>query len=111
MSDKQPDNGTASEVTDSLGRALGIRTMGPAGMLDLIEAAGDQSGNASWVRSAMIITSVVAIDGIPVPVAITKDQVKRNAIMIGNEGFAAVAKMLFPSEMGAEDGQVVAAKN
>jgi hypothetical protein len=108
---KQPDNGTESFVTDSLGRTLGLKTMGPAGMLDLIEAAGDQSGNPSWVRSAMIIAAVASIDAVPIPVAVTKDQVKANARRLGNEGFAAVAKVLFGEDDAGEAGQVAAAKN
>lgn len=104
MSDAvKPDNGQDGTVTDSLGRVLSIKTTGPAGMLDLIEIGGDAGSNNAWMRTAMVIAAVRAIDGVAVPAATTKAHIRRNAARIGNEGFAAVAKFLYGDPNALDD--------
>lgn len=95
----EPSNGEIINVADSLGRKIVLKTMGPADMLDLVEAAGANSGNQGWVNLAMVVCSVQSIDGVPVPRAVTKDQVKRVARLLGNEGMVACSNELFGSKL------------
>lgn len=109
----KPSNGEVIEITDSLDRKIKLKTLGPADMLNLLEAAGTNSGNAAWVRMAMIVASVREIDGVPVPVANTKDKVLRGATVLGNEGLVAATRALFGVDEAApeaetEDGEAPA---
>lgn len=104
-------------ITDAKGREIAVTVLGPADMLQLLEAAGDASSNAGYVRYASVIYSVSAIDGIPVPKPSMKKHILDNAARLGNEGFAAVATHLFGDAEPADGGdaaltdQVNAAKN
>ena len=98
-----------SEVTDSTGRKLVVKEMDPADQLDLFEAAGKNSSNSSWVGMALLVCSVSMIDGVPVPMPSTPDQVKTLARKLGKHGIEAVADALQPTTT-AED-VIEAAKN
>ncbi len=102
-------------IADADGRALRVRVLDPADTLDLMEAAGDAAGNASWMRYAMLACSVSEINGVPVAVPTTKGMVRDVARKLGNAGIVALAAALFPSEdaeaAAAADEQVAVAKN
>jgi hypothetical protein len=101
-----------AEVTDSTGRKFITRELDPADMLDLFEAAGDASGNQAWIRMAMIVHSVMEIDGVPLPIAVTKDDIRANARRIKNEGLVALSKHMFGDNAKKADGDAVkTAKN
>lgn len=78
-------------------RKFTLRVLDPADTLDLLEAAGDASSNAGWVRYAMAVCSVAEIDGVPVPMPANKDAIRAQGRRLGNVGFAAIAKVLFGS--------------
>lgn len=105
MSDTKPaEKPDLLDVVDGKGRKISLKVMGPADMLNLLEAAGANSSNAAWMRMAMTIASVRAIDGIPVPAAYKKKDVLDAANKLGNEGLAAAAKALFGDPAAETDG-------
>lgn len=96
------------EVVDADGRKIKLRVMDPADMLDLSEAAGELSTNAGWMQRAMVAASLVEIDGVPVPMPSTKEEVRALSRKIGNVGFVAAARVLF-GETGGRRGKARAA--
>jgi len=100
-------------VTDANGRVYAIRELDPADMLDLFEAAGDASDNQRWVQFALIVTSVTAIDNVPLPLATTKNDIRANAKLIGNAGIVAVSKAVMGevAPAGKAEHSVDLAKN
>jgi hypothetical protein len=98
-------------VTDSRGRKIAYRELAPADMMDLMEAADDVSGNAGWMAFALGVASVTSIDGVPVPVAENKADVKRNANTLGNDGIVAVQNAIFGSPKKATKKAAGTAKN
>lgn len=79
-------------ATDTRGRVFQMKTLDPADMLNTIEIAGGAAAeNQTWLRMAMLLATVSTIDGIPVPVAGTKNQILNNARMIGNDGLICIA--------------------
>jgi hypothetical protein len=90
-------------VTDSLGRVLTIRQIGPVQQLDLFEAAGDQSNNSPWIGMAILAASVSEIDGVPRPFPMRKQDVRAALTVLGSEGVAAVAKALRPEDADTLD--------
>lgn len=95
----------AETLTDSLGRVITLRQLTPGDTLDLIEAGGNASENSLWMRYAMTVATVAAIDGMPIPLPITKAQVRALACRIGNEGMTALTTQRQSSNAGktAED--------
>jgi len=91
-----------TDVVDSKGRKIVINPLDPADMLDLLEAAGDASANAGYMRYAMVICSVSEIDGVPVPRPSKKADIKALARRLDNDGFAAVTRSLFGAEASAD---------
>ena len=98
-----------------MGSEMCIRDrINPGDMLDLIEAAGSAAGSAAWMRYALLICSVEAIDGKPVMMPHTKDGVRELGRKIGNAGIAALSSFHYPAEAdhSAEDeAEQVRAKN
>jgi hypothetical protein len=77
------------------GHRYSLRKMDPADMLDLIEAAGENANNRAWLHFAMIVCSVQAIDGIPVPFPRDAAGIKDLARRLGTDGVEALrAKLL-----------------
>lgn len=97
-------------VVDAKGRKISYKELDPADILDLLEAAGQQSTNQGWMRMAMIVASVSAIDDTPVPAARTKEQVRAIARQLGNDGLVALNGAMF-GEDAAPDEAVETAKN
>lgn len=85
----------SEKVTDSRGRVFDTKELDPGDLLDLLEAAGSASGNSSWLRLAMVVCSVTAIDGVPVPFATQKVDITKLAKQIGNDGLVALNKSMF----------------
>lgn len=81
-------------LTDARGRVLTVHEMDPADELDLFEACGDNSMNRAWLGQAMMICSVVAIDGTPIPFPNTKEKVKALARQLGRDGMKAITDNL-----------------
>ena len=87
------------EITTASGKKLELRELDPGNMLDLIEVAGTAMQSASagaWMGYAQMICSVDAIDGVPVEMPETKEQVKQLARRIGNDGIIALQAVFYP---------------
>ncbi len=94
---------------DSLGRTFGLKTLGPAAMLNVIEMAGGKaSENTIWLKMAMMLSGVVSIDGVPVPEPKTKEAFLKFADKVGNEGLIAISDAS-TGTVGGEDQATVAA--
>jgi len=87
-----------SDIEVGDGRRFSLRESGPADMLDLIEAAGSAASSTAWMRYALMICSVSAIDGKPVLMPLTKNAVRDLAKRIGNAGMDALARIHYPDE-------------
>ena len=90
------------EIDDGDGRLFTLREANPADMLDLIEAAGSAASSGAWMRYALMICSVSAIDGKPVLMPLTKNAVRDLARRIGNGGMEALARAHYPEQL--DDG-------
>lgn len=84
------------DITD--GRVFGLRDIGPGDMLDLIEAAGSAASSDTWMRYAVMICSVQAIDGKPIMMPSTKNAIRELGRKIGNVGMEALAAVLYPEQ-------------
>ena len=83
-------------ITDADGRKLELREMTLADQLDLLDAAGDSSGNSGYVRMVTLLFMVAKIDGAPVPPPANKKQIRLHATRLGNAGLVALYAHLFP---------------
>ncbi len=85
------------EVTDSLGRRLSLRRLTLLERLRLFEAAGAElARNDRWLGLAALAASVAAIDGVPVPLPVSKAAVEAAVQRLDEPGIAAVAAALAP---------------
>lgn len=103
-----------SEIDSGDGRKFSLREADPGDMLDLIEAAGSAASSGAWMRYALMVCSVSAIDGKPVLMPHTKDAVRDLARRIGNEGMVAISAALYPdadADAPAENSELETAKN
>jgi len=85
------------------GRVFTLRESDPADVLDLIEAAGNAASSSAWMRYALMICSVSAIDEKPVMMPLSKAALRDLAKRIGNAGMDALAQVHYPEE-GQGDG-------
>lgn len=90
------------EIDSGDARRFSLRETNPADMLDLIEAAGNAAASGAWMRYALMICSVSAIDAKPVLMPLTKGALRELAKRIGNTGMEALARVHYPEEV--EDG-------
>jgi len=99
-------------VSLSDGRCLALKEIDPADMLDLIEAAGSAVNGpaaATWLGYAEMICSVTAIDGVPVQIPGTKEEIRELARRLGKTGVAALHPFF---QQGQDEEEMVAtAKN
>ena len=87
------------------GRRFTLREANPGDMLDLIEAAGSAASSSAWMRYALMICSVSAIDGRPIMMPTTKQGVRELGCKIGNVGMEALARHHYPEDThGREAG-------
>ena len=87
------------EVDSGDGRIFSLAASTPADMLDLLEAAGPAAGSEAWMRYALMICSVTAIDGKPVLMPRSKDAVRELGRKIGNAGMDALALAHYPDSI------------
>ncbi len=103
-----------AEIDSGDGRRFALREANPGDMLDLIEAAGTAASSSAWMRYALMICSVNAIDGKPVMMPVTKEGVRELGRRIGNVGMEALARVHYPDEAdtaGQGDRELDTAKN
>ena len=103
-----------SEIESGDGRRFALQASTPADMLDLLEAAGSAASSEAWMRYALMICSVSAIDGKPVLMPRTKDAVRELGRRIGNVGMDGLSRAHYPDEVlqAAENaGEIDTAKN
>lgn len=82
-------------VTDPGGRSLELRRMTALDRLRLFKAVGPiLAQNSPYLGMAMLASSVVSIDGIPVVAPATEPQVEALVAKLGEEGIATVASAL-----------------
>ncbi len=100
-----------SAITDAAGRVLQADDLDPAEMLDLIEAAGDKAGNATWLQFALLACAVRAIDDVPVPFPRDPAAIKALARRLGNDALDRVRAALFGDAAETQVAEIIAAKN
>ena len=103
-----------AEIDSGDGRRFALREANPGDMLDLIEAAGAAASSGAWMRYALMICSVNAIDGKPVMMPVTKEGIRELGRRIGNVGMEALARVHCPEEaetVGHQDREIDIAKN
>jgi hypothetical protein len=90
-------------VRDALGRRLALRRLGALDKLRLFEAAGPVlSGNDRWLGMAVLACSVTAIDDVPWPMPASKQGVEAMVQRLGDDGIAAVSRVLASGDEDAE---------
>lgn len=83
------------DVIDGDGRKLTVRRLGALDRLRLFKAAGPLlAQNPPWLGMALIASSVMAIDDVPVPAPATETQIEAMVARLGDEGVSAVAQVL-----------------
>ncbi len=91
-------------VTDHANRVLVVRRLNALDKLRLLKAAGPVlSENQAWLGVAMLAASVVEIDGVPVPLPTTEQQIEGLVGRLGDDGLDAVAALLAGSENSGAD--------
>ncbi|MEJ0016752.1 MAG: hypothetical protein WDN25_09310 [Acetobacteraceae bacterium] len=99
-------------LADADGRQLTIRRMTALDRLRLFKAAGPLlSQNQPWLGMAVIASSVVAIDDVPMPQPITEAQIEAMVTRLGDAGIAAIARALQPAPEPSAAETVDAAGN
>ncbi len=82
-------------VIDTEGRRLTIRRLTALDRLRLFKAAGPSlAQNAPWLGMALVASSVIAIDDVPIPPPSNEAQIEAMIGRLGDEGVAAVAQAL-----------------
>jgi len=88
---------TTTSVVDAEGKRLQLRRLTALDRLRLFKAAGPVlAQNQPWLGMAVLASSVVAIDDVPVPPPTTETQVEAIVARLGDAGIAAVAEALDP---------------
>ncbi len=90
-------------AVDKDGRSLGVRKLNALDKLRLLKAAGSElSENQAWLGVAMLAASVIEIDGIPVPMPVTEQQIEILVGRLGDRGLDAVAETLAEADRDAD---------
>jgi hypothetical protein len=86
-------------VTTADGARLTLRRLNALEKLRLFKAAGPiLAQNEPWLGMALLASSVVAIDDVPVPSPVTEQQIEAMVARLGDTGIAAVAAGLRPDD-------------
>jgi hypothetical protein len=86
---------TVETITDAEGRRLAIRRLTALDRLRLFKAAGPLlAQNQPWLGMAVLASSVVAIDEVPVPPPVNELQIEAMIGRLGDVGTAAIAQAL-----------------
>jgi hypothetical protein len=98
-------------ATTANGTRLTLRRLNALDKLRLFKAAGPVlAQNDPWLGMALLASSVVAIDDVPVPVPATEYQIEAMVARLGDAGIAAVALALrpdvaaYPADLAASAG-------
>lgn len=99
-------------ITTLSGKKLEYRDNVPSDVLSLLELA-DFDPTPSWIKYALMIYSVEAIDGIPVDQPQTKEQIKQIGDALGVDGISALfdAMKPVPNPSANGDPETTKAKN
>lgn len=82
-------------IVDGDGRRLAVRRLTALDRLRLFKAAGPTlAQNQPWLGMALIASSVVAIDDVPVPPPVNELQIEAMIGRLGDSGVGAVAQIL-----------------
>jgi hypothetical protein len=82
-------------VTDAEGRRLTLRRLTALDRLRLFKAAGPLlAQNQPWLGMAVLASSVVAIDEVPMPTPVNELQIEAMIGRLGDAGTAAIAQAL-----------------
>lgn len=101
----------APSVVDGLGRRLSLRRLTALDKLRLFKAAGPELAlNQPWLAMAILASSVVAIDEIPIPSPSKETQIEALVGRLGDIGIEAIAEALEPYDAD-EPRQVTTAGN
>jgi hypothetical protein len=104
---------SASEqvATTADGTRLTLRRLNALDKLRLFKAAGPiLAQNEPWLGMALLASSVIAIDDVPVPLPATEHQIEAMVARLGDAGIATVAAALRPESV-AQSGLVASAGN
>ncbi|GBQ15353.1 hypothetical protein CFR78_10390 [Komagataeibacter rhaeticus] len=102
---------TEQTVKTGDGRTLTWRERGPGDVLALLEF-GPASPTTAWMEYALMVSSVEAIDGVPVIRPASRLQLEQLANQIGNAGITALSDAMFGAEAaGGAQAEELAAKN
>jgi hypothetical protein len=107
-------NGTEREgMTFTFGtpkRSITVADLTLGDQFDLVETAGDQAGNSTWMMMAGLAWSTTEIDGVPWPASRTRAAIKAALDRIKPDGLSAYFKALRDVTPPVET-TVAAAKN
>jgi uncharacterized protein YidB (DUF937 family) len=81
----------STTVTDARGRTLEVRRLGRRETMRLMRMWGTASNVETWLGNGLVAASVKAVDGVPVPLPVTVDQVEALADKLDDAGLRAVA--------------------
>lgn len=84
-------------VVDRSGRKIALRHLTALDKLRLFKAAGpDLARNEAWLGMAMLASSVVGIDDVPIPPPTSEPQIEAMVARLGEDGIEAAANALLP---------------
>ncbi len=102
----------ANVATTAEGTRLTLRRLNALDKLRLFKAAGPLlSQNEPWLGMALLASSVVAIDDVPVPLPATEQQIEAMVARLGDAGIAAVAAAMQPDPTSQPADMVASAGN
>ena len=91
-------------VTDQTGRSIVARRLTALDKLRLLKAAGPAlAENQAWLGVAMLAASATEIDGVPVPIPATEQQIEALVGRLGDAGLDAIALLLSDSDAPTEN--------
>lgn len=93
------DANRIERVTDDAGRVIGVKRLGALDMFDLTIAMGEQASNQTALNQALIVASVVEIDGEKLTRPNDLLQIRAMIQRLDFHGYTAVGKAL--SKFGA----------
>lgn len=102
----------APSVVDGLGRRLTLRRLTALDKLRLFKAAGPELAlNQPWLAMAILASSVISIDDIPIPSPSNETQIEMLISRLDDSGIEAIAQALEPHFDGDKVEQAASAGN
>lgn len=93
-------------ASDSLGRSIEIKKLTAADQFDLLEAAQNLASYEQWYGLAALVFSCVSIDGVPLPAPRKPSDFKKNAVILKDEGLAAISAWLEAGSVEATQAEI-----